>query len=73
MDYYMSPTTAQLADLVLPSTHWTERDYLADEVRRVGSPSSYRCRALYERRSDVVVLAHTGPAPASRLVAIGNR
>lgn len=53
MDYYFSPT-AQIADIVLPSAHWTERDYIADEVcvdwlfcqQRSVDP-------LYERWSDI--------------------
>lgn len=53
MDYYMSPT-AQLADLVLPSTHWTERDYLADEVcSEWVFAQQHAVEPLYERRSDV--------------------
>jgi anaerobic selenocysteine-containing dehydrogenase len=31
MDYFMTPT-AQLADIVLPAAHWTERDNLSEEV-----------------------------------------
>ncbi len=53
MDYYMSPT-CELADLVLPSTHWTERDYLADEVCSEWVFAQQRAvDPLYERRSDV--------------------
>lgn len=53
MDYYMSPT-CELADLVLPSTHWTERDYLADEVCSSWVFAQQRAvEPLYERRSDV--------------------
>lgn len=53
MDYYMSPT-CQLADLVLPSTHWTERDYLADEVCSEWVFGQQKAvEPLYERKSDV--------------------
>ncbi|MDO5042907.1 MAG: molybdopterin-dependent oxidoreductase [Slackia sp.] len=53
MDYYMSPT-AELADIVLPSTHWTERDYLADEVCSEWCFGQQKAvEPLYERRSDV--------------------
>ncbi len=33
MDYFMTPT-GQLADIVLPAAHWTERDNLSEEVCR---------------------------------------
>ena len=53
MDYYMSPT-CELADLVLPSTHWTERDYLADEVCSEWVFGQQKAvEPLYERKSDV--------------------
>ncbi|WP_172135084.1 molybdopterin-dependent oxidoreductase [Adlercreutzia sp. ZJ473] len=53
MDYYMSPT-CELADLVLPSTHWTERDYLADEVCSEWVFAQQKAvEPLYERKSDV--------------------
>lgn len=52
MDYYMSPT-CELADIVLPSTHWTERDYLADEVCSEWVFGQQRAvDPLYDRRSD---------------------
>lgn len=53
MDYYMSPT-CEIADLVLPSTHWTERDYLADEVCSEWVFGQQKAvEPLYERKSDV--------------------
>ncbi|MBQ9932142.1 MAG: molybdopterin-dependent oxidoreductase [Firmicutes bacterium] len=53
MDYYMSPS-CELADLVLPSTHWTERDYLADEVCSEWVFGQQKAvEPLYERKSDV--------------------
>ena len=53
MDYYLSPT-CELADLVLPSTHWTERDYLADEVCSEWVFGQQKAvEPLYERKSDV--------------------
>jgi anaerobic selenocysteine-containing dehydrogenase len=53
MDYYMSPT-CEIADLVLPSTHWTERDYLADEVCGQWVFGQQKAvEPMYERRSDV--------------------
>jgi len=33
MDYFISPT-GQLADILLPAAHWTERDFIADEFCR---------------------------------------
>jgi len=33
MDYFIGPT-GQLADIVLPAAHWTERDFIADEFCR---------------------------------------
>lgn len=53
MDYYMSPT-CELADLVLPSAHWTERDYIADEVCCEWIFAQQKTvEPLYERKSDV--------------------
>lgn len=53
MDYYMSPT-CELADLVLPSAHWTERDYIADEVCSEWVFGQQRAvEPLYERWSDI--------------------
>jgi len=60
MDYFFSPT-AQLADLVLPSAHWTERDYIADEQCGrwyFGQPKSVE--PLFERRSDITFLRELG-------------
>lgn len=52
MDYYLSPT-CELADLVLPSAHWTERDYIADEVCCEWVFGQQKAvEPLYERRSD---------------------
>ena len=53
MDYYMSPA-CELADLVLPSAHWTERDYIADEVCCEWVFGQQKAvEPLYERKSDV--------------------
>lgn len=60
MDYYMSPT-AQLADIVLPSTHWTERDYIADEFCQEWVYAQQKAvEPLYERRSDITFMRELG-------------
>ncbi|HZK42935.1 MAG TPA: molybdopterin-dependent oxidoreductase [Syntrophomonadaceae bacterium] len=53
MDYYMSPT-CELADLVLPAAHWTERDYIGDEVCSEWVFGQQKAvEPLYERWSDI--------------------
>ncbi|MDP4160299.1 MAG: molybdopterin-dependent oxidoreductase [Bacillota bacterium] len=60
MDYFLSPT-AQLADIVLPSAHWTERDYIADEqCGRWYFAQQKAVDPLYERRSDVTFIRELG-------------
>nr|WP_295971420.1 molybdopterin-dependent oxidoreductase [uncultured Bacillus sp.] len=60
MDYFMSPS-CQIADIVLPSAHWTERDYIADEL--CGRWMFAQQRAvdpLFERRSDITFMRELG-------------
>jgi anaerobic selenocysteine-containing dehydrogenase len=60
MDYFMSPT-AQLADIVLPSAHWTERDYIADEFCQEWLYAQQRAvDPLFERRSDITFMRELG-------------
>lgn len=60
VDYYMSPT-CELADIVLPSAHWTERDYLADEVCSDWVFAQVKSvEPLYERKSDVTFWRELG-------------
>lgn len=60
MDYFMSPT-AQLSDIVLPSAHWTERDYVADEFCQEWIYAQvHAVEPLYERRSDVTFMRELG-------------
>lgn len=60
MDYYMSPT-AQLADIVLPAAHWTERDYIADEFCQEWVYAQQRAvDPLFERRSDITFMRELG-------------
>lgn len=60
MDYFMSPT-AQLSDIVLPSAHWTERDYVADEFCQEWIYAQvHAVKPLYERRSDVTFMRELG-------------
>lgn len=60
MDYFMSPT-ANLADIVLPSAHWTERDYIADELcGRWFFGQQKAVEPLYERRSDITFMRELG-------------
>lgn len=52
-DYYLSPA-AQLADIVLPAAHWTERDFLADEFCQEWFYAQQKAvEPLYERKSDI--------------------
>lgn len=60
MDYFLSPT-AQLADIVLPSAHWTERDYIADELcGRYFFAQQRAIDPLYERKSDITFVRELG-------------
>jgi anaerobic selenocysteine-containing dehydrogenase len=60
MDYFLSPT-AQLADIVLPSAHWTERDYIADEFCQEWLYGQQKAvEPLYERRSDITFMRELG-------------
>lgn len=60
MDYYLSPT-AQLADIVLPSAHWTERDYIADEFCQEWLYAQQRAvDPLFERKSDITFMRELG-------------
>ncbi|MDE8703280.1 molybdopterin-dependent oxidoreductase [Adlercreutzia equolifaciens] len=52
-DYYLSPA-AQLADIVLPAAHWTERDFIADEFCQEWFYGQQKAvEPLYERKSDI--------------------
>ena len=65
---------AQIADLVLPSTHWTERDYLADEVCSewvFGSAEGRRASLRAQERR--MVLAHIRTPPATLSGGRGRR
>jgi len=60
MDYFLSPA-AQLADIVLPSAHWLERDYIADEFCQEWVYAQQRAiDPLYERRSDITFMRELG-------------
>lgn len=60
MDYFMSPT-AKLADMVLPSAHWTERDYIADEmILRWFFAQQRAVDPLFERKSDATFFRELG-------------
>jgi anaerobic selenocysteine-containing dehydrogenase len=60
MDYFLSPT-AQLADIVLPSAHWTERDYVAEELcARYYYAQQRAIDPLYERKSDIWFMRELG-------------
>ena len=60
MDYFLSPT-AQLADIVLPSAHWTERDYIAEELcGRYYYAQQRAIDPLYERKSDITFMRELG-------------
>jgi anaerobic selenocysteine-containing dehydrogenase len=60
MDYFLSPT-AQLADIVLPSAHWTERDYIAEELcGRYFFAQQRAINPLYERKSDITFMRELG-------------
>jgi anaerobic selenocysteine-containing dehydrogenase len=59
-DYYMSPT-AQLADIVLPAAHWTERDFLADEFCQEWHYAQQKAvEPLFERKSDITLCREIG-------------
>ncbi|MDP2725926.1 MAG: molybdopterin-dependent oxidoreductase, partial [Dehalococcoidia bacterium] len=52
MDYFMTPT-GELADIVLPGAHWTERDNLSEEVCKNFITARPRCiDPLFERWPD---------------------
>jgi len=60
MDYFMSPT-AHLSDIVLPSAHWTERDYIADELcMRWEMAQVKSVEPLFERMSDITFFRTVG-------------
>jgi len=60
MDYFISPT-AELADIVLPSAHWTERDYIAEELcGRYYYAQQRSIDPLYERKSDIWFMRELG-------------
>lgn len=60
MEYFLSPT-AQLADIVLPSAHWTERDYIADEFCQEWLYAQQKAiEPLFERRSDITFMRELG-------------
>lgn len=60
VDYFMSPT-AELSDLVLPSAHWTERDYIADELCKRWEMAQVKCvEPAFERHSDVTFFRTVG-------------
>ncbi|MEW6441626.1 MAG: molybdopterin-dependent oxidoreductase [bacterium] len=59
-DYFMSPA-ARLADIVMPAAHWTERDYIADEVCGRWTYAQQKCvEPLFERKSDLSFLRDLG-------------
>ena len=47
---------AELADLVLPSTHWTERDYLADRCAASGCSASRRSSRCTKRKERLIMV-----------------
>ena len=60
MDYFLSPT-AQLADIVLPSAHWLERDYIAEELcARYYFAQQKAIEPLFERKSDIWFMRELG-------------
>lgn len=60
MDYFMSPT-AELADIVLPSAHWLERDYIADEMAQEWLFGQQKAiEPMYERKSDLEFIRDLG-------------
>lgn len=59
-DYFLSPT-ARLADIVMPAAHWTERDYIADEVcGRWTYAQQKAVEPLHDRSSDLTFLRELG-------------
>jgi anaerobic selenocysteine-containing dehydrogenase len=59
-EYFMSPT-AELADIVLPSAHWLERDYIADELTgRYYFGQQRAIDPLYERKSCITLMRELG-------------
>jgi len=60
MDYFISPTGA-LADIVLPSAHWLERDYPAEELcGRYYFAQQKSIEPLFERKSDIWFMRELG-------------
>lgn len=52
MDYFMTPT-GELADIVLPAAHWTERDNLSEEVcKNFITARPHAIEPLFERWPD---------------------
>lgn len=59
-DYFMSET-AKLADIVMPAAHWTERDYIADEVCARWVYAQQRAvDPLHDRKSDLTFCRELG-------------
>ncbi len=59
-EYFLSPT-AELADIVLPSAHWLERDYIADELTgRYYFAQQRAIDPLYERKSCITLMRELG-------------
>ena len=59
-DYFMTPT-AELADLIMPAAHWTERDYIADEeCGRWFYAQQKAVDPLYDRSSDLTFFRELG-------------
>jgi anaerobic selenocysteine-containing dehydrogenase len=59
-DYFMSET-ARYADIVMPAAHWTERDYIADEVcGRWYYAQQKSVEPIGERTSDLTFLRELG-------------
>ncbi len=60
MDYFISPT-AELADIVLPAAHWTERDYIAEELcGRYFYAQQRSIDPVCERKSDIWFMRELG-------------
>ena len=60
MDYFISPA-AHLADIILPAAHWTERDYIADELcMRWEMAQVKSVEPMFERMSDITFFRTLG-------------
>jgi anaerobic selenocysteine-containing dehydrogenase len=58
---YFLTETAKLADIVMPAAHWTERDYIADEVCGRWVYAQQRAiDPMYERTSDLTFCRELG-------------